>query len=157
MNEPIQQSATKCPECGKGQLLPFTRTEEFEFDLGGGEMVKVRAENVPIQKCDNCGTVLTGPDAARVQHEAICRAAGLMTPSEIKELREKFAWTQQHLAELTDFGVATLSRWERGRLLPNRSNSKILQAIRECPPFREYLEGLLASKSGKRETGGFAA
>ena len=52
---------------------------------------------------------------------------------------------------LTDFGISTISRWERGRLLQNRSNNKFLQAIRDCPPFREYLEKLLAAGASKPE------
>jgi putative zinc finger/helix-turn-helix YgiT family protein len=152
MKEQLPATGTKCPECGQGQLIPFIRTEEFDFDLGD-ETVKVRAENVPVQKCDKCGEVMSGPAAAKVRHEAICRAAGLLTPSEIKGIREKFGWSQQHLADLTDIGIATVSRWERGRLLQNRSNNKILQAIRDCPSFREYLEGLLAAKMKKQEPG----
>src|SRR5262245_38943364 len=136
MKEQSLPTGIKCPECGRGRLLPFTRTEEFDFDIGG-ETVKVRAENVPAEKCDHCGEVMTGPAAAKVQHEAICRAAGLLTPTKIKALREQFGWSQQYLADLTDFGLATISRWERGRLLQNRSTNKVLQAIRDCAPFRE--------------------
>ncbi len=147
MSEQFIPTGTKCPECGVGQLLAFTRTEEFDFDLGD-ETVKVRAECVPVKKCDKCGTVMSGPEAAKVQHEAICRATGLLTPNEIKTIREKSGWSQQHLADLTGLGVATISRWERGRLLQNRSNNKVLLALRDCPPFREYLEGLLAGRFG---------
>ncbi len=142
----------KCPECDTGHLVPFTRDEEFDYDLGG-ETIKVSAKDVPVERCDSCGMIASGPAAAKVRHEAVCRAAGLLTPSEIKALREKFGWSQQHLADLTDFGIATISRWERGRLLQNRSNNKVLQAIRDCAPFRDYLEGLLASKSGRHEPG----
>lgn len=152
MKEQTASTGRKCPECGEGQLHTLIRTEEFDFDLGD-ETVRVRAENVPVEKCDKCGEVMSGPAAAKVRHEAVCRAAGLLTPSEIKALREKFGWSQQHLADLTDFGVATVSRWERGRLLQNRSNNKFLQAIRDCPPFREYLEELLASKTRKQQPG----
>jgi DNA-binding transcriptional regulator YiaG len=96
---------------------------------------------------------MSGPAAAKVRHEALCRATGLLTPAEIKAIREQFGWSQEHLADLTDFGVATISRWERGRLLQNRSNNKFLQAIRDCSPFREYLEGLLAPKTGNEGPG----
>jgi putative zinc finger/helix-turn-helix YgiT family protein len=152
MKEQLNPIGTKCPECGQGQLLTRTRTEEFDFDFGD-ETVKVRAENVPVEVCDKCGEVMSGPAAAKVRHEAVCRAAGLLAPSEIKAIRDNFGWSQQFLADLTDFGVATISRWERGRLLQNRSNNKVLQAIRDCAPFRDYLEGLLASKTGKPEAG----
>src|SRR5436305_1391141 len=90
----------KCPECGEGQLFTFTRDEDFDFDLGE-EIVKVHAENVPVEKCDKCGEEMSGPAAAKVRHEAICRAAGLLAPYEIKALRERFGWSQQHLADLT--------------------------------------------------------
>src|SRR5436309_2478122 len=116
MKEQLPPIGVKCPECGQGQLISLTRTEEFDFDLGD-ETVKVRAENVPIEKCDKCGAVMSGPAAAKVRHEAVCRAAGLLTPSEIKALREQFGWSQQYLADLANIGVATISRWERGRLL----------------------------------------
>jgi putative zinc finger/helix-turn-helix YgiT family protein len=150
MKEQLLPTGTKCPECGQGQLLAFSRTEEFDFDLGD-ETVKVRAENVPVEKCDKCGAVMSGPAAARVRHEAVCRAAGLLTPSEIKAIREQFGWSQKELADLTGCGVATVSRWERGRLLQNRSSNKVLQAIRDCPPFREYLEELLAPRAREPE------
>jgi putative zinc finger/helix-turn-helix YgiT family protein len=146
------KSRPKCPECEPGYLVPFARDEELDYDLGE-ETIKVIAKDVPLERCDTCGLIASGPAAAKVRHEALCRAAGLLTPSEIKAIREQFGWSQQHLADLTDFGVATVSRWERGRLLPNRSNNKVLQAIRDCPPFREYLEGLLESKRCKQEAG----
>jgi putative zinc finger/helix-turn-helix YgiT family protein len=152
MKEQLPPIGPRCPECGEGRLLSRTRPEEFDFDFGD-ETVKVRAEDVPVEVCDKCGEVMSGPEAAKVRHEAICRAVGLLTPSEIKAIRDKFGWSQPHLAELTDFGVATISRWERGRLLQNRSNNKVLQAIRDCAPFREYLEGLLASKTRKQGSG----
>jgi putative zinc finger/helix-turn-helix YgiT family protein len=132
--------------------VSLTRTEEFDFALGD-ETLKVRAENVPVRQCDNCGEVMSGPEAANVRHEAICGAAGLLPPAAIKALRERFDWSQEHLADLTGFGVATISRWERGRLLQNRSNNKVLLALGDCTPFREYLEGLVASKRPKQEPG----
>jgi putative zinc finger/helix-turn-helix YgiT family protein len=151
MKEQLVPTGTKCPECGEGQLFAFTRTEEFDFDLGD-ETVKVRAENVPVEKCDKCGEVMSGPAAAKVRHEAVCRAAGLLSPSEIKGIRETFGWSQQHLADLMGCGVATVSRWERGRLLQNKSSNKFLQGIRDCPSVREYYEGLLTSKAKRPES-----
>src|SRR5437867_3036836 len=125
---------------------PLMRAEEFDFDLGD-QTVKVRADNVPVQQCDQCGEVMSGPAAATVRHEAICRAAGLLTPAEIKAIREQFGWSQQYLADLTGLRIATVSRWERGRLLQNRSNNKVLLAVRDCSPFREFLTLLLGSKT----------
>jgi putative zinc finger/helix-turn-helix YgiT family protein len=147
MSEQAPPTYGTCPECGKGQLVGLTRTEEFDFDLGDGT-IKVRAENVPVKKCDVCGEVMSGPDAAQVRHEAVCRAAGLLTPAEYRAIREGLGWSQQYLADLTGFGAATVSRAERGRLLPNRSFDKVLRALRDCPPFREYLREEAGAERG---------
>jgi putative zinc finger/helix-turn-helix YgiT family protein len=153
MKERPGSLAPKCPACGQGHLVGITRTEEFDFDLGD-ETVKVRARNVPVEKCDRCGEVISGPGAAQVRHDAICHAAKLLTPAENKAIREQLGWSQQRLADLTGLGVATISRWERGRLLQNRSSNKILLALRDCPPFRKYLEALLTRKTRKQEAAG---
>ena len=63
----------KCPECDRGHLVPFTRDEELDFDLGD-EIVKVFAKDVPVERRDSCGMIASGPAAAKVRHEAICRA-----------------------------------------------------------------------------------
>src|SRR6516162_2344127 len=148
MNQQPVATGIKCPVCREGELFAFNQTEEFDFDLGD-EIVKVRAEDVPVKKCNKCGEEMSGPPAAKVRHEAICRAAGLLPPSEIKAIREQFDWSQQYLADLTGLGIATVSRLERGRHLQNRANDIILRALRDCPEFREYLEGLLTSKATK--------
>jgi len=121
------------------------RSEEFEFDLGD-EKVQVRAENVPIQKCDLCGEVLSGPAAAKVRHDAICRAAGFLTPSEYKAIRDGFRWSQQHMADVIGISVATIGRVEQGRLLPSRIFNNALLLMRDRPSSRAYLEERLASR-----------
>jgi putative zinc finger/helix-turn-helix YgiT family protein len=157
MKEQLPATGTKCPECGQGQLLSLTRTEEFDFDFGE-EKVKVRAENVPVEKCDKCGAVMSGPAAAKVRHEAICRAVGLLTPAEIKAIRERLGSTQAEFARLTGIGEATVSRWERGRVLPNRAMDRYLRlldaypeavrALRRIPPALQQLDGVTKAVSG---------
>jgi putative zinc finger/helix-turn-helix YgiT family protein len=134
----------KCPECEHGHLVPFSRDEEFDYDLGE-ESIKVVARDVPVERCDSCGMVASGPAAAKVRHEAVCRAAGFLTPTEYKSIREELGWSQQRLADLTGCGVATVSRAERGRIMPNRIYDNVLRAIRDCPAFREHLQGRLAA------------
>ena len=143
MNLSSSPTRAKCPECEHGHLVPFSRDEEFDYDVGD-ESIKVVAKDVPVERCDSCGMVASGPAAARVRHDAVCSAAGFLTPTEYKAIREEQGWSQQHLANLTGSGVATVSRAERGRLMPNRIYDNVLRAIRDCPAFREYRQGLVA-------------
>jgi hypothetical protein len=43
---------------------------------------------------------------------------------------------------LTGFGEATISRWERGRLLQNRANDRYLRLLAERPENVQFLESL---------------
>ncbi len=146
-NDRLSLDGEKCPSCGEGTLHTILRTEDFDFDLGDEGKVRVHAENVPLEKCDRCDELLSGPATAKIRDKARYDAAGLLLPPEIKAIRENLGWSQQYLANLTGFRIEHISLWERGRRLQNRSEDKVLRALRDNPPFREYLQGLLFAKS----------
>ena len=129
-SEPQAESPPHCPTCNVGRLHPKIVTERFPYEDDGKE-VMVLAENVPVEVCDNleCKEQLSGPEAARIRHEAICRALGLLTPAEIRAVRERLNLTQAEFARLTRLGEATICRWERGRLLQNPAMDRYLRLI----------------------------
>ncbi len=88
-HHPAEQ-ASRCPTCNAGWLRDKVVTERFEFEVDGKTKTVV-AENVPVRECDNatCGERLSGPEGARIRHEAICRTFGLLTPREIQAIRER--------------------------------------------------------------------
>ena len=47
-------------------------------------------------------------------------------PTNIAEMRRRYGWTQQRLAEYLEVDTATVSRWERGLTRPRR---RVLDAI----------------------------
>jgi len=105
----------------------------------------VHAHHVPIEICDGCGESFSGPEAARVEHEAICRALDLPTPSEIIALRERLQLSQAEFSELTGIGKATISRWERGRMLPNRALARYLQLLARDPANVTVLKSIVSA------------
>ena len=130
MNPTESQSVKKsrCPVCGKGQLERRLVTDRFEYAVDDKKTL-VEAERVPVEVCNSCNEIFYGPEAARVRHDAACRALGLLTPNEIKGIRESLGMTQEEFAELTGIGQATISRWERGRLLQNRAHDRYLRLL----------------------------
>jgi putative zinc finger/helix-turn-helix YgiT family protein len=91
---------------------------------------------------DSCGERLSGIEAARVRHRAICDTLGLLLPEWIREIRKRLGLTQAEFARFTGFGEATISRWERGRLLQNRANDRFLRVLAEVPESRAFLAEL---------------
>lgn len=141
MSEEKKEQGRRCPLCGHQPLMAQRIRDEFEYG-SDGDPILVVAEEVPVLICSPCGEVLYGPEAAAVRHQAICHALGLLSPAEIKALRERLGPDQEDFARLTGIGVATLSRWERGRLLQTRALDCYLRLLDALPQAARFLETL---------------
>lgn len=53
-----------------------------------------------------------------------------MTATEIKELRKSLKLSQEEFAYKMDVSVTTISRWERGKIIPHRSFQKKMEHIK---------------------------
>lgn len=129
MNSESKKKLRRCSNCGHSPLREQTVTDRFEYQSDGEEPLTIEVRDVPVEACPKCGEKYFGPAAARVQHAAVCRALGLLTPQEIQAIRERLGPTQAEFARLTGIGEATLSRWERGRILPNRAMDRYLRLL----------------------------
>jgi putative zinc finger/helix-turn-helix YgiT family protein len=129
MDTGAQKTLRRCPNCGHAPLCEETITDRFEYRPDGEEPLSVEVPDVPVEVCPKCGEKYLGPAAARIQHAAVCRALGLLTPAEIQAIWEHLGPTQTEFARLTGIGEATLSRWERGRILPNRAMDRYLRLL----------------------------
>ena len=64
-----------------------------------------------------------------MEHDAVCRHLGRMTPEEVASVRERGGFSQAEFAKLTRLGEATISRWERGALIQNAANDQLLYLL----------------------------
>jgi putative zinc finger/helix-turn-helix YgiT family protein len=149
-----EENAT-CPECGSRKL---TRSqEEYRFPYGKGTDAVELSAAVEVEKCGDCGFSCMGPAAERACHEAICEHLGVMTPSQIKGLRDYHGLKQAEFSKITGLGEATLSRWERGIVIQNKAYDHYLYLLGlegNLNSVRERTESLkpieLTSKNIKR-------
>lgn len=89
----------------------------------------IKAKSVPVMVCSDCGETFYGPAAEQAHHRSICQALGLLSPDEIRAIRDRFGESQEAFAQRTGIGVATLSRWERGRLIQTRALDNYLRLL----------------------------
>lgn len=141
VHEGVSEDRSRCPQCGQGWLEPQIVTRRYDYE-DGDRKVPVVAENLPVRVCTHCQETFSGPEAARIHHEAICRALGLLTPDEISSVRKRLGASQEEFAALTGIGVATISRWERGRLLQNKAMDLYLRLLDSNPENVRLLERL---------------
>ena len=131
----------QCPNCGKAKLEFRLVQDVFEYESDQGP-TRIEVDDVPARVCDACGEVFFGPEAILLRHNAVCRKLRLLTPEEIKTIREQLGLSQSQLADLTGIGVASISRWERGRLLQNRAYDNLLRLIQANRSNAEFLSRL---------------
>ncbi|HKI32379.1 MAG TPA: type II TA system antitoxin MqsA family protein [Gemmataceae bacterium] len=134
---------SRCPVCGRAEVEPRTRTERFTYE-DGPRVVEVVAENVPVEVCPACGETYSGPAAWSIRDEAICRALGLLTPSQLRELRTGLRLSLAELAGLVGLEERTLAEWESGRAIPNRTADRLLRLLAAQPETIRFLSGLPA-------------
>ena len=106
------------------------------------ETVTVRLSGMQAQvtrglfRCAKCGdeqrTVEQREAAERDAVERMRAAHGLLTPREIRQLREAVGLTAAQLGELL-YGVprGVVEGWERGRYLQNRAADALLRSLRD--------------------------
>jgi DNA-binding transcriptional regulator YiaG len=125
-----------CPACGAGGLS-FRRVLQT-FKYGEGAEGITLSATVEIGTCSACGLEFTRESAERARHDAVCRHLGVMTPGEIRALRNSYVLTQSEFARLTRIGEASLSRWENSLSVQNGGYDQFLYLL----TFPENLERL---------------
>ncbi len=120
MNEHVEY----CIVCDHdGPLRREQRPTEFDVR---GETLRFA---VPMKVCPGCGTAeADGVDPAEIAFAEYRRSRGLLTPEQIRELRERYKLSQKSFAALLGMSEATINRYEGGGLQDPSHD----QAIRVC-------------------------
>jgi putative zinc finger/helix-turn-helix YgiT family protein len=104
-----------------------------------GREYEVRIPALEVPKCTNCHAISLDEVANTAIDRAFRRQAGLLTPEQIREGREKLGLNQQQFADWVGINVSTLSRWENGAQIQQRIMDDVLRAFFEVPQFKEFL------------------
>jgi len=91
-------------------------------------------------QCRNCKKLVLVTEADQEISRAFRRVANLLTPEEIRQNRERLGLTQTALAGRLEVAKATLSRWETGGQIQQRSLDKLLRLYFALPEVRRALE-----------------
>jgi len=132
----------RCVQCGGNNLQLIRKPATFEI---GRRKAVVEVERY---RCSSCAEELYSPEQAAAAQIAASdefrRQDGLLTPREIKTIRESYRLTQAKLEQVLGVGPKTVVRWERGTVFQNPATDQLLRVIREVPQAFAYL----AKKNG---------
>jgi len=114
---------------------------EFRFEppdnIPGGVMV---VPNASWQECQSCGERILPHELDRALDDESRRRQGLLTPREIREIRERTGLSQEDMARLLGIGDKTYARWESGRSFQNRSSDYLIRLADKNPSLLSVLE-----------------
>lgn len=126
-----------CPQCEDEQA--FSSMHEEEYVYGRGESAVRLWVKIPVYTCNKCKFQFTDWEAAEIKHNALCRHFGVLTPSDIVQIRKSYEMTRSEFAQITGLGEASLSRWEKGINIQSMSHDRFLRLLRNPATF-QYLK-----------------
>jgi putative zinc finger/helix-turn-helix YgiT family protein len=128
----------KCAECG-GAVVSSNDPLSFEVR---GESVLVGG--IEHGACEQCAEVYLSLDAAeQLQIAALGKAKaarGLLSPSEIRELRQSLSLSQAAFEDLLGVGAKTVVRWEKGTVFQSATADRLMRLLRYMPALSEVLK-----------------
>jgi transcriptional regulator with XRE-family HTH domain len=119
-----------------------TKTEEFEVcipDLAGTGIAERVMVKIPLEWDEEVKQWLIGAEANQIIEDTKARHMGLLLPAQLKELRERYDYTQKEMGELFQVGEKSWTRWESGKHRPSRSINLLVRALYEGEISIDYL------------------
>jgi putative zinc finger/helix-turn-helix YgiT family protein len=134
----VRTISRKCGKCRKLAVALATVPYRVQVDHDGRKY-DVTIPALEVSQCANCGTIKIDAAAEKAIDDAFRREAGLLTPEQIRAGRQRLGLTQQDLADHLGVAVSTLSRWENGVQVQQRSLDLFLRLFFVLPDVRAAL------------------
>ena len=130
---------TVCPVCDGNSVT--TSWNCHTFDYGSSESAVELSVDVPVRRCHVCEFEFLDATAERLKHEAVCKHLGVLTPVDIRRIRESHRMSRTQFAQVTGLGEASLNRWENGLNIQNHANDRYLRLLK-LPGIIRWLQEL---------------
>ena len=110
------------------------KEREFEVHVpkvdGSGIAEKIKVM-VPVRWDEEVQAWLMTPEAHEIINNTKARLVGLLLPAQLKELRERYQYTQKEMGELFQVGEKSWTHWETGKQRASRSINLLIRALYE--------------------------
>lgn len=118
-----------CDCCG--EPVAKEAIKQMPIEYGDGPDAVVLYADAPVISCPECGIEYTDSRAEFIRHDAICTHLGLLTSSQLREMRQRLGWSVQRMSNETGLGTASISRWENAQIIQSKANDKLMRFFYE--------------------------
>ena len=137
-----------CARCGAEDVHASEQRHTFRY--GSRDSAADLTVDLPVRRCAACGFEFLDRESEKVKLEAICDHLGVLSPSGIRRIRERYAMTQAEFAAITGLGTATLVRWENGSMNHTRAYDRYMRLLENPEVMRRLRELVQPTASGSR-------
>lgn len=123
----------KCHACEKGTLEERRGVFHYESKNRDGEAIAGDFENSVWYECASCGERMIPRELNQSIEKWHYAREGLLTPEEIKAIREKYGLTQVAIARLLGVGEKNFTRWENGLSMQTKVMDDLIRRFSQCP------------------------
>ena len=116
-----------CPDCGGDCTITVLHDDAFEY--GSGHASVTLHAFVPVHCCSQCGFEYLGREGRLIKHESVCRHLGLLTPTVIRHIRERYKMRRGSFAGILGLSEESLIRWENGAPIQNTAYDNYLRLL----------------------------
>jgi HTH-type transcriptional regulator / antitoxin MqsA len=115
-----------CPICYEGQLTE--KTGDHKIKVKDGERVReIVVKDLQWRECENCGERFFDNVNAEKIEVARYRALGLLSPEDLKTIRNELGFSQTEMADFLKVGSKSYCRWENGSLMQSKSMDALIR------------------------------
>lgn len=128
LNNPKQREPFEglCPDCDATLKCTW---QETSFTYGAEQDPQTVHVELPIHSCVKCGFQTLNENAERLKHVALCQHLGVLSPGEIRDIRDVRGLSRSEFSNLTGIGKASLGRWERGESVQSIAYDRYLRLL----------------------------
>ena len=127
-----------CPECGARAVYAETTNYQTAFKYEG-HLHTFEAQNVTLNKCQNCGAVILPNTALDEIAEAFRRNANLLTAERIRNGLQSLNLSQKEFGALLGVAPETVSRWLGCTQIQTRSLDRLMRLFFGSADVRKNL------------------
>jgi len=142
----------KCINCGKKSVRESIVTHQVDIEYDG-RTYPVTVDGLKTPKCEDCGFVQPDAEACEAITLEFLSQAKLLTPKQIRSNRESQSLTQKQLASALGVAETTVSRWENGAQIQQRSLDNLMRLFFGMPQVRAILINQAISQLGFSTSG----
>ncbi len=144
---PTPPNDLTCPQCGDDGVTTYLHPHAFQY--GSGVSTVELVAQVPVRCCTACEFQYLDEEGERLKHEAVCKHLGVLSPTEVRHIRNMHRMTRAKFAEVTGLGAASLNRWENGLTIQTHANDRYIRLLAR-PEIMQLLKTLGDARESPR-------